>query len=634
MSNTPQPDTANLQTIFLIQQGTAEDMELALVESQLKHHPVTLVQVQDILSGATRLNENDYCLLYLSDELNAQTIPLLSSYKCIVSILPHPEGGQSIIGFGLHSELNEAIQDSLSCPMHAVDILKCNNELVLNSVDIGEFAGFKPVRMPRSGVFSRITNFCRRWKKIRHQVPFQVTLTTQKGKTITTAATAISVIEHASNARFVQQLIGDSNINDGMFHAVFLAPRSLRQLFIGMLKNIFNPPINMPDFIGHIRSAGMEVTTSKPIEYKIDDRLKLDNKLIFSIENRVLNLVPGRYLKIEKSALQSKEIFRTQNLPADDAVAELVSNTLPWNIHAGTEEFRDLYQSLRENAAASASFLTLMTLSTMLATLGLFANSAPVIIGAMILAPLMAPIVSFSMGTVRQDQDLMAQASKTLIYGLCLALFAGAFIALLIPLHVQTAEMMARVSPNLLDLGVAIISGIAAAYANSRAEIAKSLAGVAIAVALVPPLATTGVALAWLNLDMMTGSFLLFLTNLSGIVLAAAITFSWLGFSPFKRAQKGLIAPILITAVISVPLAVSFVNMVQNNTTINKIISVELDNAQINNVEIISSKPMLIKFDLIVARYPTENMIKNVKSALKNKLKTEFEMEITVVIRR
>ncbi|MCU4676603.1 TIGR00341 family protein [Catenovulum sp. 2E275] len=631
---TDNPNLVDIERTFLITEKSAPNDVVDQIIEIAPNCKLFEIVAEDVLSGSTQLLETDLCIVYLPDELNAQVIPVLAKEGCTISVLPHKEAPQSVIGFGVHFDLKEAIKDSFSLEQYTVDMLKCNNELVLNSVEVGDFVGLKPIRMTKPSLLNRLKNFGKRLKEIHRQIPFKLTLTTQKGKTITTAVTAISVIEHSSNTRFVQQLIGESNINDGMFHAVFLAPRSLRQLLFGLIKNIVTPPTKLPEFIGHVRTGGMELTTQKEIEYRIDGRERRGDKLYFEIQNKSLQLVPGRYLKVDRAAAHGKEAFRTQHLPTADAVPELVSKTLPWNIHAGTEEFRELYQSLRENASTSGGFLTLMALSTMLATLGLFANSAPVIIGAMILAPLMAPIVSLAMSTVRQDQSLMTQSSKTLLNGLLLALSCGSLLSLMIPLNSLTQEMSARVSPNLLDLGVAIISGIAAAYANSRSEVAKSLAGVAIAVALVPPLATTGVAIAWMDLDMILGSFLLFLTNLSGIVLAAAITFSWLGFSPFRRAQKGLLITVIITTLISIPLALSFVNMVQNNTWTGKVSSLQLKDAQIKNVKIFHESPLLVRFDLVVPNYPSEVQIEAIKKQLEQSLERPVELEMTLVIRR
>ncbi len=139
--------------------------------------------------------------------------------------------------------------------------------------------------------------------------------------------------------------------------------------------------------------------------------------------------------------------------------------------------------------------MVLMVLSTILATVGLYMNSSSVIIGAMLLAPLMAPIISLAMGILRMDKGLFGRSLIKIFMGITLALATAAFATM--PLNYQplTNEMLARLNPTVLDLAVAIIAGVAGAYTKSYKEILQSLAGVAIAVALVPPLATAGIGL-------------------------------------------------------------------------------------------------------------------------------------------
>jgi uncharacterized membrane protein len=131
---------------------------------------------------------------------------------------------------------------------------------------------------------------------------------------------------------------------------------------------------------------------------------------------------------------------------------------------------------------------------------------------------------------------------------------------------------------------VAIISGIAGAYAHAKSEIAKSLAGVAIAVALVPPLSVTGIGIGWGNAQVIYGSFLLFMTNLAGITLAASFTFLILGFSPLKRARKGLVLTSLFLVLITIPLFLSFFKVIEQNKIFKQLQKIEdtvLDNQTI-----------------------------------------------------
>jgi uncharacterized membrane protein len=155
--------------------------------------------------------------------------------------------------------------------------------------------------------------------------------------------------------------------------------------------------------------------------------------------------------------------------------------------------------------------------------------------------------------------------------------------------------MNGRLSPTILDLFVAVVSGVAAAYAKSNEKIIGSLAGVAIAVALVPPIAVAGIGLGWGDLNMFSSAFLLFMTNLVGIVLAASLTFLMLGFSPVAVAKKGIFYAFVLVAIVSVPLSVSFIKMKHDidvtqqllnfKTTINKT-KIKLKNIDVQGKEV------------------------------------------------
>jgi uncharacterized membrane protein len=124
--------------------------------------------------------------------------------------------------------------------------------------------------------------------------------------------------------------------------------------------------------------------------------------------------------------------------------------------------------------------------------------------------------------------------------------------------------MMARLNPTLLDLAVAIISGIAAACSKSFKEIIQSLAGVAIAVALVPPLTVAGIGIGRLDFHFFYQAFLLFSTNLIGIVIAATFTFRALGYSAVVRSKGGLAVVFIFLALISIPLYLSYSRIVDD----------------------------------------------------------------------
>jgi uncharacterized hydrophobic protein (TIGR00271 family) len=219
---------------------------------------------------------------------------------------------------------------------------------------------------------------------------------------------------------------------------------------------------------------------------------------------------------------------------------------------------------MHADAKADIDFYVLMVLAASIALFGLLQNSAAVIIGAMLVAPLMSPILAMAYSIVRGQAKMLRQATESAVNGIILAIAVAALLSLLlvalgIPIP-PTNEILARTQPNFLDLLVALASGAAAAYAISRSEVSAALPGVAIAAALVPPLAVVGYGLGTAQFDFAAGSLLLFLTNLAAIILAAATVFLLLGFRPPARddrdeqARFGLKMAIVAMVLIAIPL--------------------------------------------------------------------------------
>src|SRR5690606_2608921 len=403
----------------------------------------------------------------------------------------------------------------------------------------------------------------RTWRLLRHLSVLRLTpmtLLTHKEKRIETAALSVLLFQQRNSSILARRVVDDSSLNDGMVHMLVLAPHSIGELLRFLLASllVWRPKsLRLPSYIGYIKTAALTISSPKPLEYVRDGGSVSAQEIEIRVQPSALRVFCGRRIDTRLQP-EPREGVRTQELPRGEARTELTTRPLPLIDHAGGEELRELFPTLRETALADESFLMLMVLATVLAALGLFADSAPVIIGAMVLAPLMAPIVSLAMGVLRQDEPLIRSSARTLLLGVVLAIGCAALLTLVMPLHVINSEIGARMRPTLLDLGVAVVSGIAGAYAHARTQVAKSLAGVAIAVALVPPLAVSGVGIGWGEWPVFSGAFLLFLTNLCGIVLAAALTFLLLGYSAFHVARRGLAASLLLVAVISVPLGISF----------------------------------------------------------------------------
>ncbi|MCP3959166.1 MAG: TIGR00341 family protein [bacterium] len=183
-----------------------------------------------------------------------------------------------------------------------------------------------------------------------------------------------------------------------------------------------------------------------------------------------------------------------------------------------------LYEKLQSGSEWNFDFMTLMSLSTAIAALGLLQDSGAVVIGAMLVAPLMTPILGAGLALVQGNFPLLRTSGRALVFGYLMALLIGWAMGLLFPMLELTPQLLARGEPTLLDMGVAFLSGIAAAFCLGRPGLLAALPGVAIAAALVPPIATTGVCLALGETAFARGSALLFGTNVVAIILGAAVS--------------------------------------------------------------------------------------------------------------
>ena len=203
------------------------------------------------------------------------------------------------------------------------------------------------------------------------------------------------------------------------------------------------------------------------------------------------------------------------------------------------DERINLVEKLETNSKFNFDFCALITLSTLIAALGLADNSTAVVIGAMLVAPLMTPLVGIGFALIQGNLDLIRKARWAVLIGFANAFAIGVLIGFLKMLFDDmntTLEMASRNFPGALDLFVALASGIAGAYAMSRKGLNGAIPGVAIAAALIPPIATSGMALAMGNFELFIGALLLFLTNVVFIVLGTAVVFWSVGID--TRPQK------------------------------------------------------------------------------------------------
>ena len=223
-----------------------------------------------------------------------------------------------------------------------------------------------------------------------------------------------------------------------------------------------------------------------------------------------------------------------------------------------------LLDQFEQDARADQEFLVLTLAAGMIATLGLLANSSAVVIGAMLIAPWMLPLRAIAFAILQGRVRLVATALLTLLLGVLVTVALSVLLGLSVGLPILGSEVAARTRPNVLDLGVALVAGAISAYASVRSKALSSLAGTAIAVALVPPVCAFGLLLAKASWGDAFGAALLFAANLLGILSGALISLAvcepelrlnlW-------RSRLGLVS-LLLTGLLLVPLTGSFLSLV------------------------------------------------------------------------
>ncbi len=227
-----------------------------------------------------------------------------------------------------------------------------------------------------------------------------------------------------------------------------------------------------------------------------------------------------------------------------DATVAIMKRTPPlrrrtiadWVPRINPVDHAELLYNLRIGSEWGPDFIGMLGLASAIASLGLLQNSAAVVIGSMLLAPLMTPMIGLGLALGQANGRLARVCGKSIGLGFLLTLAVSYMIGILTPAGATLPEeVLARAGPNILDLLIAVFAAAAATFAMARPNIVGAIAGVAIATALVPPVCAIGVSLAHGELLNAFGAFTLFFTNLVAIIVTSTYTFSFLGITA-KRA--------------------------------------------------------------------------------------------------
>lgn len=286
----------------------------------------------------------------------------------------------------------------------------------------------------------------------------------------------------------------------------------------------------------------------------------------------------------------------------------------------------------------SARFIFMTLMSAGIAVLGLLLSSPAVVIGAMLISPLMNPILGLGFGLATFDFAEVRRSSVALASGAALAVLFTTLIVLASPLKAPTAEILARTRPNLFDLLVALFAALAGTFAIIRGR-GETIVGVAIATALMPPLAVVGYGLATGNMPIFIGSFELFATNFVAIALTATAMARFFGFGHALSAHQSQMQTLLLISafvVLAVPLGFALSQIANEAVTVNQVRALLVDRfgaqARISQLDVDFARDPLVVRAVVIA--PRAQQISNadLRAALSAKLARPISLQLDRVL--
>lgn len=365
----------------------------------------------------------------------------------------------------------------------------------------------------------------------------------------------------------------------------------------------------------------------------------LRKKLFGNFSEKVFNSSPELSVAIYRARKSKFKILR-------DKLEYWCNLTVP---QMEREDRVKLYENLYVNSTWNFDFISLICLSTAIAALGLISDSTAVVIGAMLVAPLMVPILGAGLAIIQGNMPLVLNSVKSIVLGFLCALGIGLLVGLLAPYDELTNEIIARGKPRLADLFIAFFSGVAAAHCMSRPKLSAALPGVAIAAALVPPIASSGIALSHGDTQNATGAAILFFTNVVCIVLGSSITFFAAGIRYNKNrannrwVQQSYIGLIVALSLLIVPLSSTLVSKITTKIQPKK--KPVYANAESISLPVLSkhgvitvSKPVIkedkeenlltLTFDITVSRIPDVSAVQELENFLTEKYERKVKVRL------
>lgn len=273
-----------------------------------------------------------------------------------------------------------------------------------------------------------------------------------------------------------------------------------------------------------------------------------------------------------------------------------------------------LRSKIHEQSRFSILYFTLLITSVFVCTLGLLMNSSAIVIGGMLIAPLMWPLARLGYGVAHREFHQLYRGGLLVLASIIIGALSAFLITWISPIKVVNAEILARTTPTLMDLFVAIAAGLVAAIGITQRKIADSLAGVAIAVSLMPPLCTVGIALGLRNLDYSVGALLLFAVNAASITMVTTIVLILTQYARKERvriATRAMLVNVIFIVILAIPL-VQFLRSYSLEVRSFTVASSEMDNfierkstaAAFENIQVVQrdQDTLTVSADLLLPR--------------------------------
>jgi len=256
------------------------------------------------------------------------------------------------------------------------------------------------------------------------------------------------------------------------------------------------------------------------------------------------------------------------------------------NLHNGEEEQKKVLENIKSNISFRGSNLWILACAIVIASVGLNVNSTAVIIGAMLISPLMSPIVGAGFALAIYDFELLKKSGKNLLIATIVSLVVASIYFFISPFKETQSELLARTSPNIYDVLIAFFGGLVGVIALTRVEKGNPIPGVAIATALMPPLCTAGYGLAIGNFSYFFGAFYLYSINCFFIFISTFLIVKYLKYEPIrslnpkfeKQIRYGITSLILIMLFPSFYLAYNLLNEKKYAQKVEQFISNEFTN--------------------------------------------------------